>query len=447
MSDFTPASSDVNLPDLPTQMLKGIASLTSALHIPRDVLAPDEQILAAWQNLPRELREIPQQVDGESLARMCVAVSVGLFDSAVNYIWNITTLHLRQRIRSFGLLAVSQMLQEQFEEGHLTELQDSRLIEFCLKLNLITEDGFFFLNQCREIRNKFSAAHPAIGTLNDREFIVFLNRCARYALSDETSLVGVDFGEFIGAIKGERFTESQGAAWVDRLNATHDPQRQLLFGNLHGIYCDSSAAETARLNALDLCVAYQSKFSVAIRSELIDRHSSYITRGDEPRMIASRQFFERLGLLELLTASERHSILSAAVDQLWHAHLGLNNFYTEPPFAQRLKDISDQGAIPETIQEAYVTTVVGCYIGNGYGVSWAAKEGYSAMIRAFSPKEIQVLASLAKSKSIVGQRIQDYPDCRRRIGDALRLIDTASLGAGGKAEFERLKQEFPSQSE
>ena len=67
---------------------------------------------------------------------------------------------MRQRIRDFGLSVVAQILQKDFEERHLIELQDSQLLELCLKLNLITEDGFFFLDQCRDTRNNFSVAHP-----------------------------------------------------------------------------------------------------------------------------------------------------------------------------------------------------------------------------------------------------------------------------------------------
>jgi hypothetical protein len=48
-------------------------------------------------------------------------------------------------------------------------------------------DGFFFLDQCRNIGNNFSAAHPSLGNLNDREFITFLNRCIRYALAESSS--------------------------------------------------------------------------------------------------------------------------------------------------------------------------------------------------------------------------------------------------------------------
>ena len=431
------------MPALPEQSVSYIASITSALGIPRDVLASDEEIAWAWQELPRQLRAIPPYLRDELIARMCVAVSTGLFDGAINYIWNATVQHLRQRMRDFGLAAVSQILQRQFEENDLIELQDSKVIELCLKLNLITEDGFFFLDQCRATRNNFSAAHPTIGKINDSEFVNFLNRCVRYALSNESSLVGVDFNEFINAVKGGRFTDGQRDTWVGRLDATHDPQRQLLFGTLHGIYCDPASSEPARLNALALCGAYKSRFTAAVKSDLIDRHSGYLAKGDAQRHGASRQFFERLELLSLLNESERHSIISASVNQLWNVHLAFDNFYNEPPFAERLMTLSEREPIPETIQEQFVHTVVGCYIGNGYGVSNAAVGFYEAMIRSFSPKEIALLTSVNQGSATVAQRIRYTPSCRRRFAGALRLIDQGSIPPSVASAFNRLLQDFP----
>ena len=369
---------------------------------------------------------------------MCVAIRAGLFDGAINYIWNVTVLHLRQRMRDFGLPVVSQILQRQFEESDLIDLQDSDLIDLCLKLNLVTEDGFFFLNQCRETRNNFSAAHPAIGKINDREVIAFVNRCVTHALSDESSLVGVDFTEFIHAIKGDRFAEGQCEAWVSRFDATHDPQRQLLFGTLHGIYCDPASAESARLNSLDLCVAYQAKFTTAITSDLIDRHSDYVAKGQKERHLASQQFFEELGLLALLNESERHAVISAAVRRLWSVHLALNNFYNEPPFAERLMMLSEVEPIPDTIQEQFVHAVVGCYIGNGYGVSNAAVAFYETMIRSFSPKEIVIMISAVKNNRTISDRIQSNPSCRSRFVDGLRLVDAASIPRSSRVAHKKL---------
>ena len=68
------------LPSLPEQFLPAIEQLVESLGIPRNALASAEDIEHAWNNLPRELREIPEELRDELIARMCVAVSTGLFD-------------------------------------------------------------------------------------------------------------------------------------------------------------------------------------------------------------------------------------------------------------------------------------------------------------------------------------------------------------------------------
>ena len=132
--ELTEIPQELNLPALPEQMLPAITQLAAALGIPREILAPDIEIAYAWRDLPRELAAIPPEHRGELIARMCVAVSTGLFDGAINYAWNATILHLRQMIRNFGLPVVAQTLQKPFEEQDLIELQDSELIEMALKL-------------------------------------------------------------------------------------------------------------------------------------------------------------------------------------------------------------------------------------------------------------------------------------------------------------------------
>lgn len=441
MSELVPNSSQspaLILPEVHNAVLPAIDELTQALGIPRNVLASDEEIEYAWKDLPRELRNIPLEVRGDLLARMCIAISTGLFDSAINYAWNSSIIQLRHKVRKFGLPVVAQILQNDFEEKHLLGLQDSRLLELCVELNIISEDGFFFLDQCRNVRNNFSAAHPSIGKLNDREFITFLNRCIIYAISDSASPEGIDIGSFLSVIKGGRFTDEQCAAWIDRLDKTHDAQRELLFGMAHGIYCDPATAEPARLNVLDLCEQYHSKFTSDVRSSLIGRHSEYLAKGDKPRYDASLQFFEKLSLLSLLNESERHSIIAKAVERLWNVHQGGNNFHNEPPFAERLYELSIQGAIPETARDEYVRTVVGCYMGNGYGVSWRAADFYRTMIQSFSPREIVTMIQIPETNSIPGRRFLNDSSCRKRFLAALELIDSSSVPSSLQVKYSKL---------
>jgi hypothetical protein len=262
----------------------------------------------------------------------------------------------------------------------------------------------------------------------------------RYALSDDVSPKGVDITDFIAAIKGTRFTQEQLVVWLERIDATHDAQRELLFDMLHGIYCDPSSSEPTRLNSLDICSNYVSKFTSSIKSTLINRHQDYLAKGDTQRHSASQQFFEKLGLISLLTESERHSVIYKALKNLWQIHQGMNNFYNEPPFAERLYILSKQAGIPSTIKDSYVNVVVCCYIGNGYGTSWAAEPYYEKMIRDFSSDEIRIMIeSVNKSNSYIGMRLRAYRSCLRRFVQALStLIDVTSVPETVKLKYEEL---------
>lgn len=419
-------SQSISLPTLSDDVISFPDNITSALGIPRSALASRDEIEHAWQGIPRELRGVASGMYAEQFAPMCIAVSVGLFDSAINYIWNATILNLRERIRHFGLSVVASIKDNSFDERRLLSLQDSELLDLCSELGVIEEDAHFFLNQCRDIRNKCSAAHPALGQINDREFINYFNRCVRYALGSNTEIRGVDVHSFINQLKARRFADEQKEGWISQLRATYNRQRQLLIETSYGIYCDPNAEEFSRQNALDICRELSTDFDGLTKSMLINRHNEYRAKGDTTRYKASSRFFESIGCVSLLDNVEQHAIVSTAVKRLWNVHLGVDNFYNEPPFAERLLAITKQSAVPETVQEEYVQVVVHCYLGNAYGVSWGAERYYAEMISAFSSKEIAILLTRAqeKSRSSLGEAARNH---KARFRQALDLIDSNSV--------------------
>lgn len=427
---------DVNLPAVVGNTLPVLDQLTDALGVPRDILASANEIQTAWNNLPGVMNKIPPALRTEGLARMCVAVAAGLFDSAINYIWNTSVIELREKVRRFGLPVVEQLLSKSnFDEQALLDLKDSELLSLCLKLNLVTEDGYFFLDQCRDIRNNFSAAHPVVGKIDDHEFIGFANRCAKYALGDEHNPVGVDISSFMTAVKGTRFSEEQKSQWVQRIKRTHEAQQYLLFGTLHGIYSDPASVELSRVNALMIAAEFAPHFTPKAKSDLINRHHDYIAKGDEKRHKASQQFFERLGMLALLGEHEFHSLLSNASKRLLGVHQAMDNFHNEPPFAERLLQLTQQGAIPDTAKEELVTVVVTCAVGNPYGVSNAAVPHYQNIIQGFSPNEVEIMLGLPVKKSIVSDRLKSHGSCRARFKELVSLVDPSSVPTKSAAAY------------
>lgn len=176
MNDLVQENID-NLPAITAGTNDLLDKINSALGVSRDVLPSKENIDHTWDNLPRLLSKIPSELRDERMIRLCLAVSVGLFDSAINYVWNSTIVELRQKVIRFGLPIVAQLRSKPLDESNLLEMMDHDLLKLCLELNLITEEGYFKLDQCRAIRNSFSAAHPAMGALDEDEVVNFISRC------------------------------------------------------------------------------------------------------------------------------------------------------------------------------------------------------------------------------------------------------------------------------
>ena len=143
-------STDISLPNVLESSLPHLNSIMKAFHLPRDIIASDDEISYAWRELPREIMRIPEELRDGLIVRMCIAISVGLFDGAINYIWNAVIVTLKRKAKNFGLPLVAQTFGKEFTEEDLNNYMDADLLELCYKLELLSEDGYFFLNQCRE---------------------------------------------------------------------------------------------------------------------------------------------------------------------------------------------------------------------------------------------------------------------------------------------------------
>lgn len=410
-----------------------LVQITGALGVARDVLPSKDQIDTAWGNLPRLLSKIPSELRDERMIRLCVAVSVGLFDSAINYVWNSTVVELRQKIIRFGLPIVGQLTGKAIDESKLLEMMDHELLKLSLELNLITEEGYFKLDQCRAIRNSFSAAHPAMGVLDEDEVVNFISRCARSALSDVNVPAGVNFADLIIAIKNGPFNPDQSSYWTAAIKGTHTAQRELISTALHGMYCDETLGQSARNNCATLFLP--SVELDGVPAKIIDQHQAYIGKGEEAKAAASRDFFTKFNMLGMLSEAERHTIVSTACDRLNAAHQGMNNFYNEPPFAARLHEIVGASNVPETVRWKFVEAVVSCAMGNQYGVSWAAASHYHAMIKDFSPRAMELMLSIPGSKTLAGNKMASHFACRKRFAELVSLLSGANIPTALQANY------------
>ena len=110
MSNSIIKSNNINLPNTVEATLPEIDNIMKAFNLPREILAGNDEINYVWKELPRELSKIPQDLRNGLIVRMCVAISVGLFDGAINYVWNAVIIALKHKVKNFGLSLVAQTL-------------------------------------------------------------------------------------------------------------------------------------------------------------------------------------------------------------------------------------------------------------------------------------------------------------------------------------------------
>lgn len=80
-------------------------------------------------------------------------------------------------------------------------------------------------------------------------------------------------------------------------------------------------------------------------------------------------------------------------------------------------------------------------VGNEYGVSTAAIKYYKRMIENFSSREIGYMINLLKSNTLFSYKVMNYPKCRNRFAEALKLVDKESMSPKQLSDYNILLKE------
>ena len=121
-------------------------------------------------------------------------------------------------------------------------------------------------------------------------------------------------------------------------------------------------------------------------------------------------------------------------------HQGLNNFYNETPFAERVAKLSEGHQVPETVRREFVETVVTCSVGNPYGTANAADIYYMQMIRGFSPREIQMMFEVVSSQTVLAGRVNSHARCKAKFKDIVHALQPSSIPTSSKSVYDNWLQ-------
>jgi len=379
-----------------------LAQYLGTLGLPiDDVLYPISERKSIINSLESALEILPidERAKAYYLTKFTVAVAVGLFDGAVNYLWNETISALRRLVLKFDLqyfFSIAEKVSSRYKNlsspDKLDQIQDHDLLEACRRTGLLSDVNYKRLEHVNFMRNHASAAHPTDHEIGGYEMLGWLDVCLRHAITAEPDHSVISIKRLIENIRTVSIPEDDIPAIGS--DVTKQPQERIddLLWAIFGMYTDPSVNAVAKGNISKLAKYIWDATSEDRRYEVGARFGVFRKNAEINRKDATQEFLEFVDGLRYKDEDSLAGELIEKLEALKSTHFGLNNFYNEYSHAKALADsLPVTGKVPRAARLLWVKVISICYIGNGYGyregVDESALPYYEQYIKNFPEAE------------------------------------------------------------
>jgi hypothetical protein len=386
-------------------------------------------ISKVFQNSLKALSRLPEHKRETSIyiSKFLAATASGLFDAALNYLWDETILELRNRVLQYDLSyfydqAIHAERRKQFkDESDLVKVSNSELIDGARKIEIISDVGYKHLDYINFMRNWASAAHPNQTEITGLQLIAMLETCIREVISLPPSLVAVRIKELLENIKENELSEEDAKSIGPFFLELSQEQAGSLLSGFFGIYCDPDTTSRTRDNIHLLLPQLWGAVTEETKYKIGMKYANYKVNNYKKEASYAHKFLDLAGGLAYIPEQLKIVEIDTAMNNLLQAHRGSDNFYHEPPFARVLQDlISQTGSVPRQIRNDYVFSLVEVFITNGYGVAWNAEPIYIDLIKRFDSTQA-IVAILSFSQNRIASKLQ-LELCEKKFKVLLQIL-------------------------
>jgi hypothetical protein len=374
-------------------------------------------------NLPSVVESLDAASCGNSIyiSKFTAACAVGLFDAALNFLWDETIASLRQKAARidleyfFSSVVTDQNRRSKLQTAEdLVKLEDWELVRGCQLTGILSDIGFKHLEYIRDMRNWASAAHPNQNQLTGLQVVSWLETCIKEVIGKEPSGAAIQIRLLLQNIRLRELTTPDVNPIIANIRNLPLEMDSSLLRTIFGMYTDPNMAASAKNNIKLIAKAVWERAPDERRYEVGLKYDTFAANADITRRDSAKEFLDIIGGMSYLPKETLARELEEKIQNLLTAHYGMNNFYNEPSHAKILFELVPKtGLIPQAVRGIYVKTIILCRIGNLYGISWAATDLYDELISRFQEAEIQQVAGLLMDKE-VSSRLQ-YNVCAKRF--------------------------------
>lgn len=403
---------ELQLREFETNLLRFIGS-----HgLPTDsILVGVPQRVAVFNNVETVLSVVPREQLERStyISKFIAAAAAGLFDAALNYLWDETVSELRRRVAQYDIsyffdtaVASPDRRKRLKDADDLDKIDDSELINGSLQIDLLSDIGYRHLDYIRYMRNWASAAHPNQNEITGLQLVSWLETCIREVINLPLSNIVVQIKQLLSSIKTTRLSQADAkeiSVFFDRL--TTEQADNLVLG-LFGIYTTPNSTQDARQNVQLLLPNLWPHVDEETKRQIGVRYGRFVASNAQDQKALARAFLEIIDGAAYMPEDLRVVEIASAIDSLLVAHRGFNNFYNEPPIARDIQRLIGQfTSVPDAVLQTYVRGLTEVFVTNGNGVAWNAEPIYQDLIGKFDARQA-TLAVLAYADQTISSRLQ-----------------------------------------
>jgi len=379
------------------------------------------------------------------LSKFIMAAASGLFDAALNYLWDETIAELRRRVSLYDLsyfydLAVTAPERRKRLQGpdDITQVEDSELIRASNVMGLVSDVGYRQLDLVRYMRNYASAAHPNQNELTGLQLVGFVETCIREVITLPESSVVTEVRRLLANLKANPMDATAARTTAAFFNGLPQSQADNLGQGFFGIYVDQQSSIVSRDNVRLLTPYIWPLLSEGTRQGFGVRYGRFIANNDQEQAALARELLDAVDATSYLPESVRAAEIDEELDSLRSAHEAMNNFYNEPPIARRLQVLVGSQGVPPSVRSKYVATLIEVALGRRSGVAWSADPIYRSLIGTFTPDEAR-LALLAYALVPIASKLQ-FSGPRERYEEILELLEPKLTDRPSRELFEAVRQ-------
>jgi hypothetical protein len=447
VSDLVPStnySSQIN------QFEDGVLAFIEQYGLPvSKVLVQVNERLRVFNNVESVMERIDLEQRQRSIyiSKFIAAAAAGLFDAALNYLWDETIYELRRRVAQYDLAyfydaAVGSSTEKRKKlntEEDLVKIDDSSLIKGAYEIGLISDLGFSHLDRIRYMRNWASAAHPNQHQITGLQLIEMLETCVIEVITLPLSNVVTEIKQLLANIKTNKISESDAKQIAIFFANLPREKVNTLAEGFFGIYTQQDTNSQTRQNVRLLAPYLWGRLDEITRQQFGIKYSRFISINDQEKQELSREFLETVSGLSYIPDDIRAAEVQTAIENLLTAHRGGNNFYNEPPFARQLQRlVGEAGKVPIQVINEYIICLVEVFLTNGNGRAWNAEPTYISLLDQLDPSQA-LIAILSFTNLNISSRLQ-HTLCQTKFKELLEIMKNKVSMAAVKELLENIEK-------